>query len=728
LCAKPSEPPYGDFDFSRNSAATRVNAQGLVENVQILSSNLVQNGDFSEEGAEEVSNGSFSQEGSELITNGDFSSDTAWGKEVGWSISDGSLVANSVTTGLAFQSNIVEANKFYKATYDVVVTSGSIGLYFDGGTGYQGIATTTQTVTVFFKATTASPLYFRSDTSNFTGSIDNVSVREVGQDWALGTGWSIGEDKLNFTNVNGSSNQSSVFVIGKTYKITVDYTFTSGTRFILPYDGTNYNSDMRITTPSSAIGYTYYYTPLVGGTLFTYSDGNGNGSITNISVKEVGQNWEFNSTAILTANGMNITTGGYIRQDVVTIGKSYKLTYDIVSYTSGDIRVYDGTSQGSIPTSVGSNTFNFTAGGSVFVIQSNSASVNLVITNISVIEITDDTNLPRINYEGFSYQDALGSEEVVNGGFDTNLNNWVAYSNTLISWESGGYALLDSNNNFWCKIKQSNVFEIGKTYKVILTAKSDRTDLFFHNSPITGSFSEADTFETFEQYYTATTTDFLFGYANAGSATITIDNVSVKEVTGQEVVPDSGCGSWLWESQSTNLITQSELFSDASWADVGLTINNNASVSPEGASNATKIIATTANSRHELKTSLATANGTDMVSCFVKKSGYNYVQIASWAKPANYVNFDLTNGLVGSIGTTPPTNYGIKDYGNGWYRIYANVQASGGGLVGIGIVTSASAGWAQSFIGNGIDGIEIWGAHLAQQLHVTKTYATMAVV
>ena len=48
--AKPSEPPYGDFDFSRNSAATRVNAQGLVENVQILSSNLVQNGDFSEEG------------------------------------------------------------------------------------------------------------------------------------------------------------------------------------------------------------------------------------------------------------------------------------------------------------------------------------------------------------------------------------------------------------------------------------------------------------------------------------------------------------------------------------------------------------------------------------------------------------------------------------------------------------------------------------------------------
>lgn len=47
LCVKPSD-GSGDFDFSRNSAATRVNAQGLVEDVQILSSNLVQNGDFSQ--------------------------------------------------------------------------------------------------------------------------------------------------------------------------------------------------------------------------------------------------------------------------------------------------------------------------------------------------------------------------------------------------------------------------------------------------------------------------------------------------------------------------------------------------------------------------------------------------------------------------------------------------------------------------------------------------------
>ena len=40
----------GDFDFTRNSSATRVNSQGLIEDVQILSSNLVSNGDFSQRG------------------------------------------------------------------------------------------------------------------------------------------------------------------------------------------------------------------------------------------------------------------------------------------------------------------------------------------------------------------------------------------------------------------------------------------------------------------------------------------------------------------------------------------------------------------------------------------------------------------------------------------------------------------------------------------------------
>jgi hypothetical protein len=187
----------------------------------------------------------------------------------------------------------------------------------------------------------------------------------------------------------------------------------------------------------------------------------------------------------------------------------------------------------------------------------------------------------------------------------------------------------------------------------------------------------------------------------------------------------SGAGALLLEPQRTNKITNSEYINTTTFNYSSLvTINNNHATSPDGFKNAAKITADASSGYHQLRTSIATANGYDIVSCFVKASGYNYVQLASWATPANYVNFDLTDGSIGSVGSTPPTNYDIEDYGNGWYRIHANVQASGGGMIGIGIVTSASAGWAESFTGNGTDGLLIWGVQLEDASYPTSYIPT----
>ena len=568
LCIKPDD-ASGDFDFSRNSAATRVNAQGLVENVQILSSNLVQNGDFSEEGAEEVSNGSFSQEGVELVTNGSFDTDSDWALGSGTTISDGKLnidfvgAGNTAFQGISFTSGstskvVVVCSSYTSGRLDVRVGSNAVSSIIDG----------VGTYTFYIKEGGYPYINFFTGIG-FTGSIESVSVREVGQDWVLTSGAAIGENKLDI-NANAYdyfARQLDVSTIGKTYKVSVDAEIQSG-RMILYLADTN--AFEVIDTSGS---YTFYIVADGTQIRFRAFDTALIGSITNISVKEVGQNWNLQTGWQISENKLNcLGSSSQIEASTLLnfdITKKYKLVFTISGVDSGtrSFRVYTQGSNGGVIFSYTSHingTYEYyydpSINGTKLAFQTAFNQSTFSIDDVSVIEITDDTNLPRINYEGFSYQDVLGSEEVVNGGFDTNLNNWVAYSNTLISWESGGYALLDSNNNYWCKIKQSNVFEIGKTYKVILTAKSNRTDLSFHNSPITGSFSQADTFETFEQYYTATTTDFLFGYANAGSSTITIDNVSVKEYLGQSVVPNSGCGSWLFEPQSTNLVTYSEDF------------------------------------------------------------------------------------------------------------------------------------------------------------------------
>ena len=425
--------------------------------------------------------------------------------------------------------------------------------------------------TIYLTPTTTEQIFIYT-IGTTTGSIDNVSVREVGQDWSLETGWSIGEDIANCINGSGVSiYQTNAVDVGKQYKLT--------------FNVSNYSQGWLETVGgftsgvlAEADGYYEVYGTAASTTFGFSAFGSFNGSITNISVKEVGQDW-----SVTNADANNYVEFGdgtarlkFLNLSPITVllstttyenGKKYKLTVDVATLISGSIKFsQSGVNEVFDTTGVSTRIITPTSDGSIAFYR-NTSNVDITLNSVSLIEITDDTNLPRINYEGFSYQDALGSEEVVNGGFDTNLNNWTDYGGTTISWESGGFALLDNDNGYWCKIRQSDVFEIGKTYRVILTAKSNIANKLFFSSTITGSFSQADTFETFEQYYTATTTAFEFGYHNVTgqNATITIDNVSVKEYLGQEVVPDSGCGSWLFEPQSTNLVTDSQNYNSTYW-------------------------------------------------------------------------------------------------------------------------------------------------------------------
>jgi len=262
------------LDFSRNSSATRVNEQGLIEEVGYFGPQLVQNGDFS-------------QEGSELITNGDFATDSDWNLRSSWVISNGNCSLTPPNSDYLSQSNVLTSNKSYKLTFDIIVNSGNLQpQFFDGGFQTIGTYNTTQTVEVYFKPTSSGTLYFKPNL--FDGSIDNVSVKEVGQDWSFGSGWSMGDGVVEANNTSSFISQSGLIQASKLYRLTFKARLKSGTNgTINAYIGGSNNQQFTI---DSTNWQSFTYVNTRGGSTSDSIYFNNNGTeleLDNISVVEV---------------------------------------------------------------------------------------------------------------------------------------------------------------------------------------------------------------------------------------------------------------------------------------------------------------------------------------------------------------------------------------------------------------------------------------------------------
>ncbi len=530
----------GDFDFTRNSSATRVGSQGLIEDVQILSSNLVSNGDFS-------------QEGSEQITNGDFATDSDWILGSGWNIGGGKAVAiNSASGQKLRQAGQLTASKTYKLVYEVTeITLGGflpiVGAV--AGTAVYSIGTYTEYIT-----TINNDFYIRT-LGTTSGSIDNVSVKEVGQDWTLVGDFKIGNNQSLITNASQYSqitNQigSTFLTANRLYKLSADIPTLSISN-VLAY---------RVT----------------------------GGAVTPISTSQV-VNGKFEAEFIMPSDGYLWfqTTGSY-------------------------------------------------------------TGLNVTISNVSVIEITSDTNLPRINYEGFSYQDALGSELVLNGGFTDGTNGWSAGGGASIS-VSNNQLTIEGNNDFNFYARQAvQGFEVGKQYKIEIDVAGGTTSkmqvgiygegLFFNNQPIVlGKLSVVFTITNGSNG--SRFLDISNRNDDGLNDTLIINSLSVKEYLGQEVVPDSGRGHWLFEPQSTNKIIYSEDFTQWNKSSA-ITITSNAITSPSGALNAT-LLSTTTTNRFIYLSASSIANST--FSIYVKwKNGSGDIDL-SVDGASNYTSVSVTS-------------------------------------------------------------------------------------
>ena len=129
--------------------------------------------------------------GSELVTNGTFDTDSDWTKGSGWTISGGKANRSgaSINSYVGQDFNVI-AGRNYIVKYDRTYVSGdgqtNLFSYFEGNSSrstrgnYEDTTQETVTVTDYFKPEHSGNLSLRVyGISDFTGSINNVSVKEV---------------------------------------------------------------------------------------------------------------------------------------------------------------------------------------------------------------------------------------------------------------------------------------------------------------------------------------------------------------------------------------------------------------------------------------------------------------------------------------------------------------------------------------------------------------------
>jgi len=266
----------GDFTFDRSTGATRINKDGLIEEVGYFSSELVQNGNFSELG-------------SELVTNGDFSNGSS-----NWNIQAGTVVFINNTVELQGASIINQSGvtspstKTYKVTYTVKSTSGNPVLKLYNGSWFT-VNSTIGTHTEYFVPNSVT-FYLRNDSSdNIT--IDNVSVKQVDPNdrWQTSSWWTFNSlGAYHPPTTDHKPLYQETCVVGKKYLITFDLNVIQGAaKFSI---GSNTGSTTQVIATALLSGsYRYEVTAAATHIIFNrnFTGTNNEYYVDNVSVVEV---------------------------------------------------------------------------------------------------------------------------------------------------------------------------------------------------------------------------------------------------------------------------------------------------------------------------------------------------------------------------------------------------------------------------------------------------------
>ena len=468
---------------------------------------------------------------------------------------------------------------------------------------------------------------------------------------------------------------------------------------------------------------------------------------------------------------------------IATIGKSYKITYEVVNISQGGFFFKFGGVNGVPKYSVGVYTEIIQAVNTNRIALDSENNAIGSIDNVSVKEVlvngdftfSRGTNLSatRVNASQLIEK---GRENVLlqSNQFDT---TWVANGTSVTSGQTG----YDGSSDAWLlevtatgsyrRVHQSginldvNTFSIyakanTSNFLFLLNNKSSTDAVAFFdlsNGSIGGVNAAIDTkIESVgngwyrcsvtsifadNQYYVLVA-DGISDVTGTAGASLYIQDAQIEQglvatpyietgaSTAQAGILENtprldysggaSCPSLLLEPSRTNLVINSEYF--GAWTPVTTSVISNNALSPDGLINASKLLAEATSSNHQIDSQYyPIVSGSVVGSVYAKKGNIDFIRLRFDNTSSNLRGwFDLENGVVGSVDGGGEGK--IESVGNGWYRctlIESGNTSAGSSRLQLFLNESDAQ---TSWTANGDEYIHIWGAQTENPVSYPTSY------